>query len=48
MDDGWDGTYKNAACPTDTYMWVIHIDFLGQDIISQGSITLKGSVIIVK
>jgi len=48
IDNGWDGTYKNAACPPDTYVWMINIDFLGQDIISQGSVELKGSVIIVR
>jgi gliding motility-associated-like protein len=48
MDDGWDGTYKNAFCPPDTYMWVINVEFLGQDIVSKGSVQLKGSVVIVR
>lgn len=48
INDGWDGTYKNTACPPDTYTWVINIDFLGQDIVTKGSISLKGSVILVR
>jgi gliding motility-associated-like protein len=48
IDDGWDGTYKNGKCEPDTYAWVVHIDFLGQDILTNGSIVLKGTVILVK
>jgi gliding motility-associated-like protein len=48
MADAWDGTYKNSPCPAASYMWLINIDFLGQDIVTQGSVQLKGSVVIVR
>jgi gliding motility-associated-like protein len=48
LDQGWDGTDKGSKCPPDTYVWIIHVDFLGQDIVTNGSIVLKGTVSIVK
>jgi gliding motility-associated-like protein len=48
IDTGWDGTFKNAPCPSGTYTWQINIQFLGQDIVSKGKATLKGSVILLK
>jgi gliding motility-associated-like protein len=48
LDTGWDGKFHGGKCPPDTYVWVIHVDFLGQDIITNGSIVLKGTVTIVK
>jgi gliding motility-associated-like protein len=48
IDTGWDGTYKNSPCPAGTYTWQINIQFLGQDIVSKGKATLKGSVILLK
>jgi gliding motility-associated-like protein len=48
IDTGWDGTYKNSLCSADTYTWVINIDFLGQDIITKGNVSLKGSVILLR
>jgi gliding motility-associated-like protein len=48
IDDGWDGTYNNVPCPPETYMWTVNIEFLGQDIVSQGSVKLKGRVLIIK
>jgi gliding motility-associated-like protein len=48
IDTGWDGTFKNQPCPPDTYVWRVNIQFLGQDIVSTGSIVLKGTVILLK
>jgi gliding motility-associated-like protein len=48
IDDGWDGTCKNSPCLTGTYAWLINIDFLGQDIVHKGSVTLKGTVILLR
>lgn len=48
IDTGWDGTFKNQPCPSDTYVWRVNIQFLGQDIVTTGSIVLKGTVILVK
>ena len=48
IDTGWNGTFKNQPCPPDTYVWKVNIQFLGQDIVSTGSIVLKGTVILLK
>ena len=48
LDEGWDGRKGTAWCPPETYVWIIHVDFLGQDIVTNGSIVLKGTVTIVK
>lgn len=48
MDKGWDGTVGGEYCPPETYVWIIHVDFLGQDITTNGSIVLKGTVSIIK
>ncbi len=48
IDKGWDGTFKNGKAPPDTYAWIVYIDFLGQDILTNGSIVLKGTVMLVK
>lgn len=48
MDEGWDGTFGNKKCEPDTYAWRANIRFLGQDIITQGNIVLKGTVILVR
>ena len=48
LDTGWDGTYQGKPCPADTYIWMVNIDFLGQDIVTKGSIVLKGSVILLR
>jgi gliding motility-associated-like protein len=45
---GWDGTYKGRECPPESYVWVINIGFLGQDIITSGDIVFKGTVTIVR
>jgi len=48
LDEGWNGISGGKYCPPDTYVWIIHVDFLGQDIVTSGSIVLKGTVSIVK
>jgi gliding motility-associated-like protein len=48
LDEGWNGISGGEYCPPDTYVWIIHVDFLGQDIVTSGSIVLKGTVSIVK
>ncbi len=48
IDTGWDGMVNRTRCPADTYVWIIHVDFLGQDIITNGSIVLKGTVTLVR
>jgi gliding motility-associated-like protein len=48
IDDGWDGTCKNNPCLPGTYAWLVNIDFLGQDIVHKGSVTLKGTVILLR
>ena len=47
LDTGWNGLVRGARCPPETYVWIIHVDFLGQDIVTNGSIVLKGTVTIV-
>jgi gliding motility-associated-like protein len=48
IDEGWDGKYKNNPCMSGTYTWLINIDFLGQDIVTKGSVVLKGTVILLR
>lgn len=48
MDQGWDGTVNGKPCPSGTYVWLINIDFLGQDIVTKGNVTLKGTVILLR
>jgi gliding motility-associated-like protein len=48
IDKGWDGTSKGRYCDPDSYVWVVNVGFLGQDIITQGDIVLKGTVTLVR
>lgn len=48
VDIAWDGTYGGQVCPPESYVWVVHIGFPGQDIITQGDIVFKGTVTIVR
>ncbi len=48
IDKGWDGTSKGSYCEPDSYVWILNVGFLGQDIITQGDIVLKGTVTLVR
>lgn len=48
IDQGWDGTIKGQQASPDTYVWIIHVDFLGEDITTNGDVVLKGTVTLVR
>jgi gliding motility-associated-like protein len=48
LDQGWDGTARGQPSPVGTYVWIANIKFLGQDIIKNGDIVLKGSVTLLR
>ncbi|MFH1159996.1 MAG: gliding motility-associated C-terminal domain-containing protein [bacterium] len=48
INQGWDGMYKNKPAEADTYVWIVNMTFLGEDIITNGDVVLKGTVTIVK
>lgn len=48
IDQGWDGTFRNQTAESDTYVWILQVDFLGEDIITNGDVVLKGTVTLVK
>jgi gliding motility-associated-like protein len=48
IDVGWDGTYMGQKCRPEAYAWVAYIDFRSSDIITNGKIKLKGTVILVR
>ena len=48
LEEGWNGISGGKYCPPDTYVWVIHVDFLGQDIVTNGSVVLRGTVTIIR
>jgi len=48
IDKGWDGTSGGTYCEQGSYIWIVNIGFLGQDIITQGDIVLKGTVTLVR
>lgn len=48
IDKGWDGTSKGLYCEPGSYVWILNVSFLGQDIITQGDIVLKGTVTLVR
>jgi len=48
IDKGWDGTIKNQLAEADTYVWILQVGFLGEDIITNGDVVLKGTVTLVK
>ncbi|SEW30161.1 gliding motility-associated C-terminal domain-containing protein [Chitinophaga arvensicola] len=38
---GWDGTFKGAPAPVDTYIWILEgTDLNGKDILKRGTVTL--------
>lgn len=38
---GWDGTFKGAPAPVDTYIWILQgTDFNGKEIMKKGTVTL--------
>jgi gliding motility-associated-like protein len=48
IEDGWNGMYKNEYCPPDSYVWVVKIAFNGDEIITQGDVTYKGTVTVIR
>jgi len=48
IDKGWDGAVKGKYCEPGSYAWVVKINFLSQDIITQGDIVLKGTVTLIR
>jgi gliding motility-associated-like protein len=48
IDKGWDGTMGGQKCMPEVYAWVIYVSFLGNDIITNGKIVLKGTVTLVR
>ena len=48
LDQGWDGTFNGYPLPLGTYVWIAKIKFLSQDVITNGDIVLKGSVILLR
>ncbi len=48
IDRGWDGASGGQKCPSGSYVWMVRIGFLGQDIITQGDVKFNGTVTIVR
>ncbi len=48
IDQGWDGTVGNQPAESSTYVWILQVDFLGEDIVTSGDVVLKGTVTLVK
>ena len=48
LDEGWDGSVNGALCPAESYVWVANVNFLGQDIITNGKVVLKGTVTLLR
>lgn len=48
VDARWDGTTGGQYCPSDSYVWIVNVGFLGQDIVTQGDVVFKGTVTIVR
>lgn len=48
ISKGWDGRVNGRECPPESYVWVVNISFLGQDIITTGDIVKKGTVTIIR
>ncbi len=48
IDKGWDGNMGGQKCGPGTYAWVVFVDFLGNDIITNGKIVLKGTVTLLR
>jgi gliding motility-associated-like protein len=48
IDQGWDGTFGGQACPSNVYVYICNIEFLGTDIKANGKIVYKGTVTLVR
>lgn len=48
IDKGWDGITGGTYCPPGTYAWVVNVEFIGNDIITEGDIVFKGTVTLVR
>jgi gliding motility-associated-like protein len=48
IDNGWNGMIGGSYCNPDTYVWIVNINFLSEDIVTQGDIVLKGTVTLVR
>ena len=48
LDDGWNGEVKGKPAEADTYVWIIFVNFLGEDIKTNGDVVLKGTVNLVR
>jgi gliding motility-associated-like protein len=48
IDKPWDGTFGNKICETGTYVWIAHVEFANQDIVTTGNITLTGTIILLR
>ncbi len=48
IESGWSGISGGDYCASGTYAWVVKIAFRGQDIITQGDIEFKGTVILIR
>ncbi len=47
-EQGWDGKINGKPAPADTYAWIIYIDFLGADIVTNGKVVYKGFVTLLR
>lgn len=48
IDSGWNGITGSNYCASGTYVWIVKIDFLGNDIQTEGDLTFKGTVTLVR
>jgi gliding motility-associated-like protein len=48
VDKGWDGTFNGQPCPAGVYSWRAFVNFLGQDIVTNGKVEFKGSVTLIR
>ncbi len=48
INKGWDGTMNGQKCMPAVYAWKVFIDFLGDEILTNGSIVFNGTVTLVR
>jgi gliding motility-associated-like protein len=48
INTGWDGIIGGKYLPVDTYVWIVRVNFLGQDITTNGDVVLKGTITLVR
>jgi gliding motility-associated-like protein len=48
IDHGWNGMFNGLYCEPDSYVWMVTINFRGEDIITQGDVKFKGTVTLVR